>query len=559
MYCIYIANVPQLISSTDSIEELKQHIASLTQSLNELKKISEEQKNQITSHIQNNNKLKQTNEEQKNRITYLEKLLIDFKNDKFGSKSEKLDPNDHLYGRLFNEAELGINAPDSLYEGHSETEHISSYSRKKSGRRPLPDNIPREEFFYDISDSEKICSCGNELKKIGEEISEQLFWVSAAVIVHRHIRRKYACEKCKGDERNEAGKIVVTAPAPAQLLPKSILTPEFFTYILISKFLDHIPFYRMEKILLRYRIEVTRATFSNWIIEVYERYRHLFEFLKELLLEGRLLGIDETTLQVHNEKGRKDTQKSYMWILRGGTPDRPVLKYIYRESRSAEFLRGYLEGYSGIIQTDGYASYDTHFTDNESIIHIACMAHIRREFAKIWKSDKDPYAGEVLVQIRKVYFIEKEIRNLELHKNQNYAEIVRIRNERSKPILDFLHELLKSYALKYPPKTSMGKAARYALGQWDKMKLYLSQGESYIDNNLVENAVRPFVLGRKNWLFSGCPEGADASAFWYSLIQTVKANNKEPYAVLLAILKKLPLCQNTHDCKTIFFEAMGWS
>lgn len=320
----------------------------------------------------------------------------------------------------------------------------------------------------------------------------------------------------------------------------------------------HIPFYRMENIFLHHGLEIPRATLCNWTIGVYERYLPLFSFFDKFLLSGRLLGIDETTLQVHRELGRLDTSTSYMWLIRGGTVDRPILKYIYRETRSAEFLKEYLKEYHGIIQTDGYTSYDAHFRGNQNILHGGCMAHVRRGFEKLWKANKDPVAFEFLNQIRKLYKIEEEIREKELLKKGMLSEIVHIRQEKAKPILDAMYIKMQELLPKTVDTLGIGKAIRYTLGQWDKLVLYLSHGEVYIDNNLVENAIRPFVLGRKNWLFSGSPDGAAASAFWYSLLQTAKANGKDPYQFLLHFLKGLPLCQTSIECEKLFSDSMGW-
>lgn len=493
----------------------------------------------------------------KARISHLETIIINFKRDKFGRKSEKVDLEDSLFENLFNEAEECHHS--SVGQQEECEQKVSPYTRSKPGRKPIPDNLPREPKIHDIPDSEKICKCGCQLSKIGEDITEQLSYTPAHAVVIQHIRYKYACNNCKGDERDEAGNIIAIAPMEPQLLPHSILTPELFVYIIISKYVDHIPFYRLEKILSRSNIKLTRATFSNWVINVYERYKHLFVFTKELLLSGLLLGIDETSLQVHYELGRLDTQKSYMWVLRGGTAGRPILQYIYRKTRSADFLVDYLHDYKGVIQTDGFASYDAHFRNNVLIIHIACMAHIRRDFEKIWTANKIQLAGQILTYIRKLYAIEKEISNLELHKKERYADIVKIRMEKSKPIMDSLYTLLTENIQRYTPKSSMGKAISYALGQWSKMELYLSHGASYIDNNLVENAIRPFVIGRKNWLFAGCPQGAEASAFWYSLCETIRANNKEPFSTLLAFFKNLPRCQTQDDSKNFFLNAMAWT
>jgi transposase len=531
------------------IKELAQTNIELTLHIQKL----EESKNQSISKIEKEITSKQA------RILQLEKLVSELKRSLFGKKSEKFDPTDYLQSRLFNEAEFGLDDEEGLYEGHSETVHVKSFSRKKSGRKPIPDNIPRKEIIHDISDEEKICHCGAHLTKIGEEVSEKFGIIPEQVYAEKHIRFKYACKNCEGDERDEAGKIVVTAALPPQLLPQSILTPELFAYIQTAKFVDHIPFYRLSKILSRHGVEISRATFCNWSIGVYEKYEHLFSFIKEFLFEGKLLQIDETTLQVHNEEGRPNTSKSYMWAIRGGPPNQLVIKYIYRETRSAEFLVKYLSGYEGTIQTDGYKSYDSHFKSNKDILHAGCMAHARREFEKCWNSNKDPFAGEILNQIKKLYQVEKEIRELGLHKKELYSEIVNLRQEKSKPVLEAIFNFISEYQKCYPVNIGAGGAVAYTLGQWDKLTLYLFHGEIYIDNNYVENAIRPFVLGRKNWLFSDSPRGAHASAFWFSLIETAKANNREPFKFLSEFMQKLPYAKSVEDSKTLFAQAIGWS
>ena len=495
---------------------------------------------------------------QKNRIVSLENILIDFKRNRFGTKSEKFDAKDSYFQFLFNEAEIGIQDEEKLYDGHEETIHVKSFPRKKAGRKLLPAHFTREEIIHDIPESEKTCNCGHKLCKIDEVISEKLAIKPATVYVEKHIRYKYVCKNCEGDERDEVGKIVVLAPIENQLLPKSIVTAELLTHVLISKFLDHIPFYRMENIFLRYKLEITRATLCNWTIGVYEKYFHLFDFFKDHLLSGRLLGIDETVLQVHREEGRSDTSTSYMWVIRGGTVDKPILWYQYRPTRSADFLKEYLSEYKGIIQTDGFSSYDSHFKHNENILHAGCMAHARREFEKQWKTNKNPVAGKILSHIRELYKIEDTMRLKNLFHDKKFSEIVTIRQEKAKPILDSLHIYLQELLLSSHNTLAIGKAIRYTLNQWDKLILYLSYGEVYIDNNLVENAIRPFVLGRKNWLFAGSPKGASASAFWYSLIQTAKANNKDPNNFLLQFLKGLPAAKTKEDIAKLFKDSMGW-
>jgi transposase len=539
-------NLPENLPS-----DIKQYIIDMVNRHNALE-------NEIDLLKQDKQSLTKENENKQNKILKLELQIFNFERKIFGRNSEKIDPKDLYYGVLFNEAEKGLHDEDKLIEGHSETIHVKSFARKKVGRKPLPENIPCKEIIHDIPNSEKICNCGFELTQIGEETSKKLGYIPAQIYVEKHVRLKYACKHCEGDERDEAGKIVVTAEMPPQLLEKSKLTPELLVYILISKFLDHIPFYRMENIFLRHGLEITRATLCNWTIGVYEKYQHLLSFYKNILFSGRLLGIDETVLQVHGEKDRKDTTKSYMWVIRGGTVERPILLYMYRETRSADFLKKYLKWYNGIIQTDGYTSYDANFRDNENILHAGCMAHARREFEKIWKINKNPIARNILNQIRSLYKIEDEIRTLGLFQKEMFSEIVSIRQEKAKPILDALYIYLQDLSTKSEGTLDLGKAIRYMLGQWDKLVLYLHHGEVYIDNNLVENAIRPFVLGRKNWLFSGSPDGASASAFWFSLIQTAKANGKDPYKFLLQFLKSLPLCQTPQDCEKLFYDSIEW-
>ena len=245
-----------------------------------------------------------SNTKKDDRILSLEQVLIDFRRDKFGKKSERFTESDKSQSILFNEAEFGINDSASLVDGHSEEEtetiNVKSFNRKKSGRKALPEKLERREIIHDISDAEKGCKCGGSLTKIGEETSEKLCIIPTQLYVERHIRYKYTCKD--GDERDEAGKIIITAENKNELFPKSILTPELLAHILTAKFVDHIPFYRQSNIMMRYGFEISRATFCNWSISIYERYKHLFTFLNEIQMQSNYLQIDETTLQVHNVK-----------------------------------------------------------------------------------------------------------------------------------------------------------------------------------------------------------------------------------------------------------------
>ena len=539
----------------------------------ELKKLLLEAQNQIDKYSNNlielNNvihnqkieldlKVKKLTEKE-TLIIRLNEMLANLRRSHMGIKSEKIESKDYYENGLFNEAELGLHDTGTLFEAHADEITIPSHTRKSSGRKKLPENLVRMEVIHDIPEGEKICNCGCRLEHIGNEESEQLVIIPANVYVKKHIRLKYACKNCKGDEREGRGNIVVTAPFKApHLLPGSNLSHETLSFLLVSKFMDHIPFYRLSEMFLRLQIQLPRGTMSNWIIGVYERYKPILGFFPELLMKGNLIGIDETPFKVHNEKDRKDTSTSYMWVLRGGLPNRTVVNYIYRQTHSALFLKEYLHGYLGAIQTDGLKTYNAHFKNHPDIILAGCMAHARRKFEEVFKQSKDEISEKVLYYIRKLYAIEDRIRKQDYLKKGMLDRIVEIRRSEAKPILEHLKNYLLEKRPTAPTEFGSGRAVSYFLKEYPKLIKYLNNGYIYIDNNLVENSVRPFVLGRKNWLFSGVPEGAEASAFYYSLLQTFKANNLNPMKACLDFFENLPLCHTTYDAKELFLKIMGW-
>lgn len=422
---------------------------------------------------------------------------------------------------------------------------IPEHKRKKPGRKSLPDNLERVEIVHDISEEEKQCNCGCEKTRIGEEISEQLEMIPAQFWVVRHIRPKYACINCEGLENAEGEGAVKIAPAPVQLIPKSIATPSLLSHILVSKFCDSLPFYRQEQQFRRLGLDLSRGTMCIWAVKVSEKCKRLVELLRQGILSGPLINIDETTLQVLCEPDRRVDSKSYMWVFRGGPPGKVVVVYIYDESRSGSVASDFLGDYRGYVQTDGYSGYD--FLDNrEGIVHVGCWAHSRRKFFKVVKAlggkgkvknlQGFGKAGEALQTIRNLYAIEKKARNMELPPDLIYEE----RQQQSKPIVDKFKLWLQELAPTVPAKSLLGKALNYTLGQWPRLIKYLDNGIIKMDNNLVENDIRPFVVGRKNWLFFDQPGGAEAGAILYTLIQTAKANGLEPYKYFCYIFDKLP-------------------
>lgn len=460
----------------------------------------------------------------------------------FGRRSERLTAEDLRQASLFDEAEWI--SEEQRRKPPETTIEVSAHHRRKRGRKPLPADLPREEVLHDIPEEEKICSCGEPLVRIGAETSEQVEIIPQQIKVIRHVRPKYACSKCEGTEGEQAVKI---APVPPQIIPKSIATPGLLAYVLVSKFCDAIPFYRQEKLFRRIGIELSRVDFSNWAIQAARQCDPLIEIFLDEIRAGPVVQMDETPLQVMKELGRANTTKSYMWVIRGGPPENPVIVYRYHPTRSAKIPLQYLSVYEGFLQTDGYDGYEQ-VGSLPGITHAGCWAHVRRRFDEAAKaSKKTGSAEEALSRIAKIYRIEHDLRGQQLEPEV----FVQNRHEQVLPILTDFKRWLEKKALQVPPSTLLGKAVTYALSEWEKLQKYLDSPYLTPDTNLVENAIRPFVLGRKNWLFSGSPRGAHASATLFSLIETAKANGLEPYRYLRYVFTKLPVATTQNDYRSL--------
>ena len=491
--------------------------------------------------------LKSIIEKQSGEIARLREQNSLLKRDLYGKRSEKRKIEDEQQERLFNEAEAyatpdGTEEPPALEDTSSE---IKNRKQRKRGRKPIPAHLKREEIIHDLPDEEKTCACGHELSRIGNETSERVNVIPPQVTVERHIRYKYACRKCEGTA-DEASPAVKIARNP-HLIPKSLAAAGFLAYIFTSKFCDALPFYRQEKMFERIDFRMNRATMCNLATATTDRCAIIRRMLWEELLKGPCISIDETTLQVLKEPGRSPSTKSYMWVFRGGTRDHPIVLYEYRETRSAAFLKERLENYNGIVMTDGYQAYDF-LEDIAGITHVNCWAHARRNFhdAKT-VAGQSPGADEMLDLIGKLYETEREIREARLSSDQ----IKEIRRIKSTPILTEIKAWLDENQKKYPPKTKTGQACQYTLDRWHRLTRFMDLGDAPIDNNLVENDIRPFVVGRKNWLFNDSQRGAHASAFLYTLIQTAKANGHEPYWYLRFLFELLPLTDDDEQVEDL--------
>ncbi len=518
-------------------EDIIQYISNLETVNTSLKKKSGDLKEENTLLAINNNALKiktTTLEEEVEDLRYKLQLVL-FK--RFGRSSEQID-----FSQLefFEEAK-----PEEETEGLAEDDTITvaSHPRKKAGRKPLDPSIPRREIVHDIAEEDKICGCGHPLEKVGEEVTERLQTIPAVVYVERHIRPKYACRYCEGsgDEENPVFRI---APVSPTMIPGSIATAGLLAFIFVNKFVDHLPFYRQEKRFERIGVRLSRQNMSNWSLKVYEKLKPLEKLLKKEVRNGPYIQMDETPLQVMGEEGRLNTSKSYMWVSRGGPPEKPVVYYKYQETRKAQYIKDFLEDYRGFLQSDGYKGYDTVLKGSNDVIHVGCLAHVRRKFFDASKVSKK--AGSAHIALKKIagmYHAENDLKKQEL----TAEELLKRRQEEVKPLLEDFQKWLAEKSQKVRPASETGKAISYSLGQWEKIENYLGCAELSPDNNAAERAVKPFVLGRKNWLFSGSPKGAHASALLFSLIETAKANDLNPYGYLKWIFEETPLIQSEKE------------
>lgn len=486
-------------------------------------------------------------ERYESRIEYLEERVRLLTNELFRRSSEKRpEVEDPRQLHLFNEAEV---LSSEKTEKEEETLTVPEHTRKRPKRRPLPEHLPRVEVIHDIAEEEKICECGVPLSKIGEEVCEKLDIVPARVRVIRHIRYKYACkEGCQGVESE--GVTVKIASPPIELIPKGIPTAGTVAHVAVSKYVDALPLYRQEKIFSRHGIEISRSTMASWMVMAADHSKPLMDLLQRELITGPLVNADETPVQVLNEPGRKNTTKSYMWVFRGGSPDKPVILFWYSQTRSGEIPKEVLKGFHGYLQTDDFSAYET--LEGE-MRRVGCFSHTRRNFVKVIDArgagakKKTGSAEVALGYIGRLYKIERSAREAGLSPD----EIKKLRKEKAEPILKEFKAWMEERIKRTPPKGLLGKALGYALSNWSKLIRYLEDGNIPIDNNVAENAIRPFVIGRKNWLFAGHPNGAHAAATLYSLIETAKSCGLEPYWYLRHIFEKIPYARTEDDYRAL--------
>lgn len=477
---------------------------------------------------------------------YIEQLKLKAK-EKFGKTSEKADDNRlSLFDLvdLFNEAET---VREPINTEPTEETVIAAHTRKKAKRGSKLENLPVEVIEYKLTDEELVCEeCGSVLSEMKKETRKELQIIPAQIKIVEHVTYVYSCRNCY--KEGIAG-VIKKAESPKAIIPKSMVSPGMLAYVMNQKYTMALPLYRQEQEFKRLGVEITRQNLSNWIIKGAELLKPLAAEMKQSLLSEELLHADETTLEVLHEPGRAATMKSYMWVYRTSHYNKhPVILYEYTEGRSGDFAKAFLKDWSGkYLHCDGYNGYKK--IENKELC--GCFAHVKRKFhdaVTANPNNKEAATGEKY--IRKLFAVEHSADKKEV----SIEERLRLRQTMSKKILDDFYSWIDSTEDKILPQSLVGKAITYAKNQKEYLMKFLNDGRIQLSNNLCEQSVKPFVTGRKNWLFANTPNGASSSALIYSVMQTAIANNLKPQMYLEYVFMRM---QENRGVK--ISELLPWS
>jgi transposase len=493
--------------------------------------------------------LEHAREAQETRIQQLLETIELLRRKRFGPSADRVPENQLA---LFDEAELEalIGELEGQLPTTEETPSVPSTgasgaesAKRRPRRRPLPAHLPRVERLIDLPEAVK-AAMGEDWTCIGYDSAEQLAVIPRQCYVVVTKRAKYVP---RDDDVPGAEDGVRIAPRATQILPKSIAHGLLLAAIVTAKFVDGLPLYRQQQMFARDGIELSRQTMSSLLLQLKTPLAPLAAALKAQLCQGPVVHIDETPVQVLDEPGRENTQQSYMWVFCGGPPGAPVRWFEYAPSRAAEVPRRVLfpeseQGPPGsdpptariYIQSDGYSAYHALAGALGLIDLCGCWSHVRRKFVDAAAGRNAAAAQQMIALIGELYAVEREIRDAPPDTRKQ------VRNQRSRPILMRIRRWFDKAAARVLPKSLLGQAVGYALNQWPTLITFLEDGHLEIDNNRAENAIRPFVVGRKGWLFAGSPAGAETSALLYSLVESAKANGLEPYAYLSYLFEHLP-------------------
>jgi len=478
--------------------------------------------------------LKQMLAKMQSRVGLLEEENALLRQRLFGRKSEQAADPATPQMALFNEAESVAEPADEDAD-----EEVVSPIKRRGKRKSLPADLPRIEVIHELPEHELTCVCGCRKHAIGEEVSEQLEIVPMQIRVIKHLRKVYGCRDCE--------TAPVTADKPAQLIEKSMASPSVLAMLLTTKYVDGLPLHRFENVLGRHGIDIPRQTLARWVIQCGEHFQPLLNLMRDNLLASRVINCVETRVQVLKEPDREPSSQSWMWVQTGGPPDKPVILFDYSTSRAQDVPARLLEGYRGYLMTDDYAGYNA-LGAKPGVERLGCWAHARRKFVeaqKVQPKGKTGRADIALKLISKLYGIEIAYKEKSDEARKN------ARQDLSRHVMGQFREWLRKTLPYVTTQDAFGKAVTYLANNWDKLERYVEEGYLPIDDNAAERAIRPFVIGRKNWLFSDTPRGAKASAQLYSLVETAKANGQEPYAWLRHALERLPMASSVEDYEAL--------
>ncbi len=464
-----------------------------------------------------------TNQELHRSYTCLKEEYLALKRLFFGPRRERLteDPGQqHLF-------DINSSPPEPAAPTDPEPQDEDHSSRRKRrqghGRRPIPDHLPRQEVLHDVPAEERVCGCGREKTRIGEDTSEQLEYEPGKLFVYRHVYPKYACSCCKDG--------VTSAPTVSGPIEGGLAGPGLAAFVVVNKFSDHLPLYRQQDVLARHGIHLSRSTLCGWLAQCAQLLRPLVDLIRLRIVQALVINADETPVQVQDHT-QDSTRTGYFWtyISQG---DHGYTAYDYRDSRSRDGPAEFLKNFRGYLQTDAYASYESVVLASAGrIIPVGCWAHARREFYDA-RLNQPREAHHVLALVGQMYDIEDEI------KGQSPDQRLAARQTRTVPILDRLELYLREQQPSALPKSQYGKAIVYALNHWIELRRFTENGLLEIDNNISERTLRICAIGRKNWMFLGSDRGGETAAVCFTILANAKRYQIEPFAYVRDLLIQL--------------------
>jgi transposase len=400
-------------------------------------------------------------------------------------------------------------------------EPIAPRVKDQPKRQPLPAHLPRIDIRHEPDFT--TCRCGCQMQRIGEDVAEKLDYQPGVFSVERHVRGKWACAECE---------TLVQAPVAAHVIDKGIPTTGLFAQVLVAKFADHLPLYRQEAIFGRAGLAIPRSTLGAWVGSCGVQLQPLVDALKADILTHRVVHADETPVQML-QPGHGKTHRAYLWAYAAGAfEDTKAVVYDFCASRAGENAKAFLGAWRGSLVCDDFSGYKQLMV--QGVTEVGCLAHARRKFFDLYTATKSPVAQRALEHMAQVYEIERELKACSADERQ------RARQERSKPLLDALHAWLMQTRQKLTDGTATAKALDYSLRRWQALTRFVDDGHLPVDNNHIENQIRPIAIGRNNWLFAGSLRAGQRGAAVMSLIQSARLNGHDPYAYLKDVLTRLP-------------------